>query len=160
MDIINDLITVEQLTDVELYALSKPADIARIVAQSVEQGDRSGVELLIAFNVLKKTHDLLRADKRFMEAVEREIERTKEKGNKTGRFGYVASLQNRTDYDFSTCNDPYLERLEALKAENDKAIETRKTYLKALQGEASDANSEGAFILPPSVSRKTIVSIT
>ena len=160
MDIFEQLITVEQLTDVELFALSKPADIAQTVTQSVELGKRSPLEMLLAFNVLKKAYDLLRLDKGFMQAVEREIERTKEKGNKTGRFGYIASLQNRTDYDFSVCQDPQWERLQLQKIENDKAIKNREAFLKALQSETSDANSEGVFINPPSTSSKTIVSIS
>jgi hypothetical protein len=158
-ELIAELTTVEQLTDVELYALSKPSDIARIVAQSVEYGERDPLELLIAFTVLAKSYKLLRENTAFMRAVEREIERSRGK-DKAGRFGYVANVQVRTDYDFEGCNDPHWTQLQRVRIENDKAIKAREAYLKAVQGEASDANSEGVFITPPSTTTKTIISIS
>jgi hypothetical protein len=139
-----------ELDALEFLANAHHKELAEWIIEAVENGERDPLTLFFSCKKLEKVLDILKDNKGFMSALEREISKY---GKNATVWGLTASQSTRTDYNFKDCCDPYLQELEG-------KIRVRKAYLKDLSEPTADALSEGVFVNPPNPTRKTIISLT
>lgn len=130
------------------------------VCESVNSGNLNPLEAIIRLKALET----------FVKDSRTQIERYAiEEANKHGSKSFTfmgAEIQlkpTKTDYDYSVCNDPILERLEIEAKWANEKVKERQTFLRAISGKETIVDTltgEVAEIKPPVKIQKDGIAIT
>ena len=114
--------------------ISPAKDTAQIIQERVLNGEADVAQVAIALKKLAKVAEEVtkgNTGKEVKELLEQEILKYKEGTKKTfDVLGSKVQEANKTFWDFSSTEDPYLERLQEIKNQADELIKLRETELK------------------------------
>jgi hypothetical protein len=126
-----------------------------IVKDMILSGDEDPLRYLVQLTALEKWVGELRKDGNIEDAILSEFERYGEKTLKI-HGAELTAKEVGVSYDYSNCDDLYLQQLEREKAFVDKEIKTRQDFLKSIKKQTFDGN--GIEIFAPVKISKTKVT--
>lgn len=138
------------MNEITQFSGISPQNIADELMHKIENGEIDPLKIALSLKVVNDVLDLLKSNPQYVQSIENEL--LKYGKNETVQ-GFKIEIQHKKTVDYSTCNDPYLLRLE-------HEIKQRKAFLKSLQCPTSDEKSEGEFLSVPKTKISKYIKIS
>jgi hypothetical protein len=126
------------------------------VKDEILLGWNNPLELDLRLKIMEEIIKAIRKDEEIQEAVILEADKYQEKT--VTIFGCEVQKRNSTTYDYSTCNDPELDLLQAKAEQANKELKARQEFLKSLTTPVADL-ATGQVIEPPLCRQKTTIAV-
>lgn len=134
---------------------------ATVVSQALE-GNVDALEVLQSIRSWEEIFKEVKGDPRFDTLAKEEIAKHGKAAHLNGHT--ITTSEAGVEFDFSVCNDPVLDRLEAQFKKAEAELKERKEFLKKVPAKGIESldseTGEVTIIYPPARSSKTVIKIT
>ena len=138
-------------------ATIKASEIFEDVRNEIMNGNADPIKVFTFFHQLSEVFTQLKADEAIRTATEKEILKH---GKTVDLHGFSLKVTDRKSYDFSACNDPYLNELKTKLIGVKTEIEQREQFLKVIDCQTTDEKAQGVMIQPATAYFTRIITVS